>query len=268
MNNNLKQESVRKQFTNKNFENKKIKLYNAYFSFFKEYPINFVISFVMIVFYIGVTIIFPKILGKFLSKINSNKKGQLIKELFRIYSIYIILWIGILIHFNYLHNTILTNSRSFFLKKFIIPIWKSIEEGSVSSNNIDSKLYYNINSFVTTSTEIIQAFIFTTLPIFVSIIIFIVNLPNVIESKIIILVTLIMLIYLVNAQKDYIKKVAEEQSSATEKVISQWEECVNNNNSIFSFNTNEKEYNNIMSKITDQTKKCYNKYPIFHLTNI
>jgi ABC-type multidrug transport system fused ATPase/permease subunit len=239
-----------------NFNNDKITMFDAYSSFFKHMPISFIISFLLIIFNVLLTVIFPKLIGKFIAHINIIKNKSLIRELIKLCLIYIFLWAGVLFHYYFMHKTVLSNSRGFFFKKLFLPIWNTIEKGNISIDNIDNNLYQNIKNFVITSTQFLQALIFTVLPLFVSVVIFMINIPNVQKAKITILVTLCLLSLCALYYKKYIMIKASNRTKQSNIVLNKIEEFIINNVAIFSFDTNEKEYNKINNEINSQYYKC------------
>ena len=92
-------------------------------------------------------------------------------ELIKLVSIYLFIWLGVLIHFYIIHTKLLVKSRSFFLEELFIPIWNKLEKGELPQNST-STIIKNIFTIVTNNTILIQGLIFITIPAICSMLLF------------------------------------------------------------------------------------------------
>ena len=143
-----------------------MKTYNLYtliIKFFKNTPIITLLSFVLIVFTAVLTTFFPKYSSIFVSEIYRMDTDIFSNELIKLVSIYLFIWLGVLIHFYIIHTKLLVKSRSFFLEELFIPIWNKLEKGELPQNST-STIIKNIFTIVTNNTILIQGLIFITIP--------------------------------------------------------------------------------------------------------
>lgn len=224
--------------------------------FFKNKPIVSFFSFIFLFFYVGLTVFFPKYSGSFISKINSLNKKKFIHELLILGCIYLILWLGVCLHYYIMHGMLLKHSRPFFFKQIFVPLWDKVEKGNLKQNST-TKILKNILNLVITSTQTIQGLIFITLPLFFSFIVFLINTPNIFEVKFVIILTFLLLGYLLYKFSNKIKIKSGERLQKTNEIVDLIEDDINNNLNIINFNTLKKELIFFKKNCKEQESKCY-----------
>jgi len=237
--------------------NKSFNIYKLYYEFIISQPIISSLSFIFILFYVFLTIYFPKYYGKILSLIPNNNKQELYKNIYNLIIIYLLLWCGTLIHYFIIHGYLLKKSRSFFLKKLFYPIWNNIENGNIK-DNISSNFTKNILSLVITSSQTLQGLIFIAIPLLFSIILFVYYLPNILSIKLIVITTFIIILLLIYKFSSIIKQQASNRINQTKQNLEIMEDIINNKLTILNFNSSKKEFNIFNKNCKLQEIKCFN----------
>lgn len=222
----------------------KLSLSNLYIEFFKSKPIVTFLSFIFTFFYVAITIFFPKYLGLFISRIQSLDRKSFYSQLLKLLIIYLVFWIGIIIHFYIVHTKLLYNNRSFFMNKINEFIWEQIKN-SRNKSDLNSIIIKNLNTLNVTSSQLIQGLIFIIIPISFSGIAFILSLPNFIYIKIIYIITFIIISLLMRKFSGKIQDIQGRKSIETIKSLAIIEDNLCNELNILNYNTINKELNNL-----------------------
>ena len=236
-----------------------MKTYNLYtliIKFFKNTPIITLLSFVLIVFTAVLTTFFPKYSSIFVSEIYRMDTDIFSNELIKLVSIYLFIWLGVLIHFYIIHTKLLVKSRSFFLEELFIPIWNKLEKGELPQNST-STIIKNIFTIVTNNTILIQGLIFITIPAICSMLLFMFYLPNIWSLKITITITFLILFFLVYSYSSKIKLFSAERLNQTNTILELIEDDIHNNLNIMNFNTFKKELRFFKKNCKKQELSCY-----------
>ena len=232
----------------------KLNINDIYFNFILENKLISILSFVTLIFYVLLTIFFPKYYGNYLSNIKNNK--NFVKDLITMIAIYIFLWLCTLYQFYIIHTKLLMKIRSYFIKKLFIPIWSKIEKSEFKGNLINS-YSKNLLTLTTTSTQVIQGFIFIVLPLFFSMILFIYYLPNIYVVKLFIIIIFTIICIIIYKYSKNIKIKSSERLKQTKITLSYIEDYLKNKLSIFNFNSFEKEKNKLLLECNKQEIECY-----------
>lgn len=232
-------------------------IYRIYYQYFKSKPFISVFSIIFLLFYVLLTIFFPRYYGGFISNLNSFNTIQFNNKLYALIIVYILLWLGTLIHYTIIHSYLLKSSRSFFLKEIFYPVWNQIESGNIKEN-VTSHFTKDLLTLTITSSQTLQGLIFIAIPSIFSIILFIYYLPNIIEIKAIVIITFFIFLCLIYTFSYIIKQKSSDRLEQTKKNLELIEDNIHNKLSIFNYNTFKQESDIFIKNCDIQEHKCYN----------
>lgn len=238
-------------------KNKPFNVYKLYYEFLISQPFITSFSFIFVLFYVLLTVYYPRYYGKLLSLIPNNNKQELYRNIYNLIMIYVFLWVGSLIHYYFIQSYLLQKSRSFFLKKIFYPIWNNVENGNIK-NNISSNLTKNIFSFVTNSSNTLQLVIYTIIPFISSVILFLYYLPSISSIQLLIIASFIIIALLIYNFRNIVKQNASIRVSQTKKNLEIIEDMINNKLTIFNFDSINKEFKIFNYNCNLQENKCFN----------
>ena len=232
----------------------KININNIYLKFILENKFLSILSFTTLIFYVLLTIFFPKYYGNYISNLNNNK--NFVKDLIIMIAVYIFLWFGTLFQFYIINTKFLKKIRIYFIKELFIPIWSKIEKSEYSDNFINSYTK-NLLTLTISSSTVMSAILYQVLPLFLSVILFIYYLPNIYTVKLFIIIIFIIISVIIYKYSKNIKNKSSERLEQTKIILSYIDDYFKNKLSIFNFNSFEKEKNKLLLECNKQEIKCY-----------
>ncbi len=234
-----------------------LKLIYLFISFFKSNPIASILSIIFILFFVSLTIIFPKYLGFFIENIPKMTNFNFKHKVFKLILIYVLLWAGVVIHYLITHLFLLNKSRSFFFKFLNNFIWDKIVNENKQIKNIN-KLIKNIDNLVITSTQTIQGLVFITLPLTISLVAFIYFLPNDNLIRIFFILIFIILSFSLKFFSSKIEKESQIRQKNTINISNILEQNLINKLNLHNFNLYNQINDELNFSFKKQEKVCFN----------
>ena len=207
-------------------------------------------------FWVAFSVVFRKYSGVFISKLHTQNITEINTKIKVLIFIYIVLWVGSIIHYYIIQGVLLKYTRSFFFKRLFNPIWENIEKGNfknVSTAVIIKKIW----TLVVTSTSIVQWLIFVIIPCFFSVLFFLYLTPRIWSIQFVIILTVIIVCYIFYKYSKTVKDISADRVRQTNVILNLIEDNINNNLTILNFESFKKEYDEFLLNCNLQETECY-----------